>query len=93
MRLSQILCEPFLPFLIGTAGQGLRLLAVYMIAGAAVVFPLTQAEVPPLVDYPNHLARNWILAHGAEVPAIIHMNCRTDPTHEQFHSEASFRPR
>jgi hypothetical protein len=46
------------------------LLAVYVVVGAAVAFPLTQAEVPPLVDYPNHLARNWVLAHGADVPEL-----------------------
>lgn len=32
--------------------------------------PLLQAIVPPLVDYPNNLARMWILVHGAAIPAL-----------------------
>ena len=34
------------------------------------MFPLLLAAVPPLVDYPNHLARMWILVHGDDIPAL-----------------------
>src|SRR5215470_1427129 len=40
---------------------------LFAILGAAALSPLLWVEVPPLVDYPNHLARMWILAHGAEI--------------------------
>src|SRR5712672_732238 len=29
-----------------------------------LVAPLAVVDVPPLLDYPNHLARAYILAHG-----------------------------
>jgi hypothetical protein len=32
--------------------------------------PLLWARVPALVDYPNHLARMWILVHGRDIPAL-----------------------
>jgi hypothetical protein len=32
--------------------------------------PLMATEIPPLLDYPNHLARMEILAHGAGDPAL-----------------------
>jgi hypothetical protein len=45
-------------------------LAIWLLLGAATLVPLLFATVPPLVDYPNHLARMWILVHGASVPAL-----------------------
>ncbi|MGH7064362.1 MAG: hypothetical protein ACREET_09800, partial [Stellaceae bacterium] len=44
--------------------------ALYAIAGALTLSPLLWARIPPLVDYPNHLARAWILVHAAEIPAL-----------------------
>lgn len=35
--------------------------------------PLLIVEVPPLMDYPNHLARTWLLAFGAEDPVLSQM--------------------
>ncbi len=32
--------------------------------------PFLAAEIPPLTDYPNHLARFWLLAGGAADPAL-----------------------
>ncbi len=32
--------------------------------------PFFVAEIPPLTDYPNHLARFWLLAGGARDPAM-----------------------
>lgn len=34
--------------------------------------PLTLTEIPPPLDYPNHLARMQILAHGGNDPALSH---------------------
>jgi hypothetical protein len=38
-------------------------LAVYAIAMVIVLIPLTQTLVPPLVDYPNHLAKAYLAAN------------------------------
>lgn len=46
------------------------LLLAYFIAGAVMLLPLLWASVPPLVDYPNHLARMAILAHAGN-PAVV----------------------
>ena len=35
----------------------------YLLLGVLTLSPLLWAEIPPLVDYPNHLARMAILAH------------------------------
>lgn len=37
---------------------------------AALLLPPLLATFPPLVDYPNHLARLWLLAGGASNPAL-----------------------
>ncbi|HJU18795.1 MAG TPA: hypothetical protein VJ770_20270 [Stellaceae bacterium] len=42
----------------------------YGLLAAAMLAPLLCATVPPLVDYPNHLARMWILVHRATVPEL-----------------------
>lgn len=41
-------------------------LSVYLFLGALTLSPLLWASVPGLIDYPNHLARMWILAHANE---------------------------
>jgi len=43
--------------------------------GLAIVLvaPLLVVDVPPLLDYPNHLARLFLLAHGAEDPVLARM--------------------
>ena len=43
---------------------------LYLLLGALTLSPLLCATVPPLVDYPNHLARMWILRHAQEIPAL-----------------------
>ena len=35
-----------------------------------ILVPFLVVSVPPLVDYPNHLARFWLLAGGAKDPAL-----------------------
>jgi hypothetical protein len=42
----------------------------YLILGTLTVSPLLWTVVPPLSDYPNHLARMWVLAHGREIPEL-----------------------
>jgi len=37
---------------------------------AVLLIPLLVTEIPPLLDYPNHLARMEILAHRATDPAL-----------------------
>lgn len=37
---------------------------------ATALSPLLWADVPPLVDYPNHLARMWILFQGGRIPEL-----------------------
>src|SRR5487761_1576204 len=44
-------------------------LGVFLLA-AAMLSPLAWTSVPALVDYPNHLARMWILVHCARIPAL-----------------------
>jgi hypothetical protein len=43
-----------------------RAAAVYLFLGALTLSPLLWASVPVLMDYPNHLARMWIMAHAGE---------------------------
>ena len=37
-----------------------------------LLIPLILTEVPPLTDYPNHLARCYLLAFGSSDPALRH---------------------
>jgi hypothetical protein len=50
---------------------GLLRLTIWVLLGAVALSPLLWARVPPLVDYPNHLARMWILVYGAEIPDLV----------------------
>lgn len=45
-------------------------LTAYVVLGAATLWPLLWVTVPPLVDYPNHLARMWILVHRETIPEL-----------------------
>ena len=40
---------------------------------AALVLPLLLVDVPPILDYPNHLARLYVLAFGPADPALSRM--------------------
>jgi hypothetical protein len=44
--------------------------AAFAAVALILLIPLTLTEMPPLLDYPNHLARMEILAHGADDPAL-----------------------
>ena len=43
---------------------------LWAVCGVVTLSPLLWVRIPPLVDYPNHLARMWILVHGAEIPEL-----------------------
>lgn len=45
-----------------------RSLALFFLASVLIVIPLGCVEVPPVVDYPNHLARLYVLAHLGSDP-------------------------
>lgn len=44
--------------------------AAYVILAAFALSPLLWASVPPLVDYPNHLARMWILVQNGKISEL-----------------------
>jgi hypothetical protein len=63
--------NPILPF--SRASNALRkseVVAAYLILGALTLSPLLWAAVPPLIDYPDHLARMWVLLHAQDIPAL-----------------------
>jgi hypothetical protein len=43
---------------------------IMLAALLALLFPLTLTELPPLGDFPDHLARGYALAHLADDPAL-----------------------
>jgi hypothetical protein len=42
----------------------------YVFFVSLTLSPLLWASIPPLADYPNHLARMWILVHRSEIPEL-----------------------
>ena len=51
-----------------------RLASVALLASlAALLLPVLVAAIPPIDDYPNHLARIWLLAGGASLPPVSEM--------------------
>ena len=70
MNLNRALFQSLPIPLIDAAGRGFLTLALYVVLGAATLSPLLWAVVPPLVDYPNHLARMWILVHRMDIPEL-----------------------
>src|SRR5438105_9966863 len=62
--------RPFRPDLVGAGtAKGWRV-ALWTICAAITLSPVLWVRIPPLIDYPNHLARMWILVHGAEIPEL-----------------------
>jgi len=53
-------------FLARSSGWWLTVLALCLL----LLAPLLFADVPPIVDYPNHLARLFILAHAGQDPVL-----------------------
>src|SRR5262245_11908636 len=50
------------------AGRGVR--ALTWLSLLALAIPPFVVRVPPLLDYPNHLARLWLIAGGASTPPL-----------------------
>ena len=51
-----------------------RLTAILLIiAFAGLTIPVVLVEIPPLLDYPNHLVRLWLISGGAEIPPLSDM--------------------
>ena len=52
--------------------RSLWLVAALVVACALLLLPVALVPVPPLVDYPNHLACLWLIAGGAARPPASH---------------------
>src|ERR1700692_2352078 len=52
-------------FQVGTSPAAMIILrfVLILILAAALLAPIWMVEFPPLLDYPNHLARSFVLAH------------------------------
>ncbi len=70
MNLNRALFRTFPRPLIGAELRRFLILSLYVFLGAVTLSPLLWASVPPLVDYPNNLARMWILVHRADIPEL-----------------------
>jgi hypothetical protein len=44
--------------------------AIVVLSFLTLLGPFLVAEIPPLTDYPNHLARYWLIAGGVHDPAL-----------------------
>ena len=57
------------------SGDHERRLVSWLLVGslATLAAPVLAAPIPPLLDYPNHLVRLWLIAGGAETPPLSHM--------------------
>ena len=53
--------------------EGSIILLLTAAAFAALSLPVLVAAIPPLLDYPNHLTRLWLIAGGAERPPVSMM--------------------
>ncbi len=60
---------PFIPSLGAPIGAG-RFAAILLAVWAISILPLAFTSYPPLLDYPSHLARVYVLAHRGEVPLL-----------------------
>src|SRR5262245_21106837 len=50
------------------------LTAVFLVlAFAALAIPVLLVAIPPLLDYPNHLVRLWLIAGGAKIAPLSEM--------------------
>lgn len=55
------------------ARGGAGFLILFALAAVALLVPLVMVEVPPIVDYPNHLARFYLLWLGHSDPVLSRM--------------------
>jgi len=72
MRIDRFLITPLsvAPSADQNSVRKLLYLVVFVVLGAVTLSPLLCVQVPPLVDYPNHLARMWILVHGTDIAEL-----------------------
>jgi hypothetical protein len=56
----------FLPSLLPQSSRGWEVWGGFTVLLAVVAIPLLSTVLPPLVDYPNHLARMHVLAEGGD---------------------------
>lgn len=56
-----------------TRTHGLAIRALLTAAVAGLALPVMVAAIPPLLDYPNHLVRMWLIAGGAEIDPLSRM--------------------
>ncbi len=70
MNSERILRAPFLAQAGELTMTRASRLALYVLFMIAPISPLLWVRVPALVDYPDHLARMWILAQRGNIPAL-----------------------
>jgi len=70
MNLNRALFRSFPIRFIDAESRSFLILGLYVGLAAVTLSPLLWASVPPLVDYPNHLARIWILLHRTDIPEL-----------------------
>src|SRR5262245_36528007 len=46
---------------------------LFVVAFAGLALPVWLVDVPPLLDYPNHLVRLWLIAGGAQIAPLSKM--------------------
>lgn len=63
------------------------LVACYVALGAIALIPIFSVTVPPLIDYPNHLARMHILAHAESIPELRRNYLATGAMHPNMAME------
>ena len=52
------------------ASAHLRSVALWVGLFAALLLPVATVGIPPLQDYPSHLARDFVLTHWSDMPAL-----------------------
>ena len=57
----------------GTAHAGLGYVLVAALVVVGLLLPLFVVEIPPVLDYPNHLARLWLLSMSPPDPILSSM--------------------
>src|SRR5262245_3079434 len=56
-----------------TGRHALAMRALLIVALAGLALPVAVAAIPPLLDYPNHLVRMWLIAGGARIEPLSRM--------------------
>jgi len=58
---------------LGQKARSLFRLAVVTCAILVSVIPATLVRIPPILDYPNHYVRLWLITGGARLPPVARM--------------------